>query len=96
MKQDRLQLPVQRQYSSLKVFADQGPRDALNTDAWFPAVIKQQTIPIIIVTPKPSPVIIPDPSGQSGEQMTLNMGEIDREAITRFRDAEGDEGKIQQ
>ena len=44
---------------------------------------------MVPVTPKPSPVIIPDPSGQSGEQMTLNMGEIDREAITRFINNQG-------
>lgn len=38
---------------------------------------------------RPSPDGHDDPSAQSGEQMTLNMGEIDREAITKFINDQG-------
>ena len=49
MEQNRLQFFVQRQNSGSKVFANQRSGYALNADAWFPAIIKQQTIPIVIV-----------------------------------------------
>ena len=45
----RLQLPVQRQDSGPKVFADQRTGDALNADAGFPAVVQQQAVPIIVI-----------------------------------------------
>lgn len=41
------------------------------------------------VTTKPSPVEIPDLPVQSGEQMKLNLDEIDREAITKFINDQG-------
>ena len=49
VEQRRFQFPVQRQDSGPEVFADQRPGNALNADAWFPAVIQQQTVPVIVV-----------------------------------------------
>ena len=49
MEQSRFHLPVQRQDSGPKVFADQGTGNTLNADAWLPAVVQQQAVPIVII-----------------------------------------------
>lgn len=53
--------------------------------------IHPQAEPTVMVpaATNPSPVEIPDLPAQSGEQMKLNLGEIDREAITRFINDQG-------
>ena len=53
--------------------------------------IHPQAEPTVMVpaTTKPSPIEVPDLPAQSGEQMKLNLGEIDREAITKFINDQG-------
>ena len=50
VKQRRFQLPVQRQDSGPKIFADQRPGNALDADTSFLAIVQQQAIPGIVVT----------------------------------------------
>lgn len=49
VEQRRFQFPVQRQDCGPEVSADQRPGNALDTDAGFPAIVQQQTVPIIVV-----------------------------------------------
>jgi len=49
VEQRRFQFPVQRQDCGPEIFADQRPGNALNADAWFPAIVQQQTVSLIIV-----------------------------------------------
>ena len=49
IEQRCFQFPVQRQDCGLEIFADQRSGNALNADAWFPAVIQQQAVPGIVV-----------------------------------------------
>ena len=49
MKKYRLQLPVQWQDRSSEIFADQRMGNALDTDVGIPAIVQQQTIPVVVV-----------------------------------------------